>query len=101
MKDMNVIVVLKRLHATPLCTLANFRDLAPMDSPTTSSWAPRFAEHPLATLIRWGLVDAHMGLMPVTADELIHMAFDENVWSVEFSLSEMILQLEGALDREI
>src|SRR5438105_4523350 len=73
MLDAQIIAVLRRLHARAY-SLADLEDVAPTAQREVDDWAPAFVAHPLGTLIKWGLVDAHQGSVPLTADEVLHLS---------------------------
>lgn len=100
MPDKLVIAALNRLHAKR-CSLAELQDLSPDAQGLATNWAPNFVAHPLVTLIRWGLVDAHDGFEPLTADEVLHVAVDHRVWEIEFTLSATAVAIEQALGRSV
>ena len=100
MPDALVIAALRRLH-TKACFLAELEDLVPASQRQAPNWVPDFVAHPITTLIRWGLVDAHLGFTPLTADEVLHASFDDRVWEVEFRMSVTAAAIEQALGRNI
>lgn len=98
MPDALIIAVLRRLHRRA-SSLADLQDVVPI-AQRQVDWVHAFVEHPLATLIRWGLVDAHQGSIPLTADELVHVSRDHRIWDVEFRMSATAIAIEQALGKD-
>jgi hypothetical protein len=81
--------------------LAEFEDLVPSAQLLEVDWVPKFVAHPLVTLVKWGLIDAHEGFTSLTADEVLHIAADQRVWGIEFTMSATAVAIEQALGRTI
>jgi hypothetical protein len=96
MPDIAIIAVLARLNVKA-CSLSEFEDLVLLEKQTDDSWPSDFVAHPLATLMRWGLIDAHQGFIRLTAEELTHLSFDARVWDIKFSMSPTAAEIEQAI----
>lgn len=96
MPDKNIVAVLERVRVKA-CFLSEFEDLGAPETQTTDGWTSDFVAHPLATLVRWGLIDAHHGFVLLTAEELTQMSSDAQAWDIEFSMSPTASEIEQAI----